>query len=505
MESCSARSSPVSTEIQSLRSTASLSVACCNGGQGGLFDFRHGVVRDVAYQQLLRERRGALHRRTADALAKRPSAQTPAGASRIGTHYDRAGDAAEARSYLARAGRAYAGLDAPAEAAAHLRRALGLSRASEHPESRFEIEIGTLLASALNTLDQSGEAAEVLESIGSSCAAPEDRLRLATASVEGGWARFSAGNDLSRGRSLVERGLFLASELPDAYRTITLAHSYLARMLTFDGELADAVRHIRRVAELAELAEGRADRPILVLGLYNESAVLCDAGRVTCARTSALRALGLARESESDLLQGVAEVAMANVHVFAGEPDEALCAAARGWEMGERSGQVGTRYNACLWSAYAHLLAGDPRSAHGAFERLTEINNRWPATFLHRSRGQLEIGAIDRAVELARECLERSPGRMVRARALSLLGLALGVGDPACAAQAERLIGEPISLAGALELFPYLAEAHQFLAELLHHRGEEERAAYYAARAVDGFASCGMPAHASDARRCCSA
>jgi len=502
MESCSARSSPVSTEIQSLRSTASLSVACCNGGQGGLFDFRHGVVRDVAYQQLLRERRGALHRRTADALAKRPSAQTPAGASRIGTHYDRAGDAAEARSYLARAGRAYAGLDAPAEAAAHLRRALGLSRASEHPESRFEIEIGTLLASALNTLDQSGEAAEVLESIGSSCAAPEDRLRLATASVEGGWARFSAGNDLSRGRSLVERGLFLASELPDAYRTITLAHSYLARMLTFDGELADAVRHIRRVAELAE---GRADRPILVLGLYNESAVLCDAGRVTCARTSALRALGLARESESDLLQGVAEVAMANVHVFAGEPDEALCAAARGWEMGERSGQVGTRYNACLWSAYAHLLAGDPRSAHGAFERLTEINNRWPATFLHRSRGQLEIGAIDRAVELARECLERSPGRMVRARALSLLGLALGVGDPACAAQAERLIGEPISLAGALELFPYLAEAHQFLAELLHHRGEEERAAYYAARAVDGFASCGMPAHASDARRCCSA
>jgi hypothetical protein len=94
---------------------------------------------------------------------------------------------------------------------------------------------------------------------------------------------------------------------------------------------------------------------------------------------------------------------------------------------------------------------------------------------------------------------------MVRARALSLLGLALGVGDPACAAQAERLIGEPISLAGALELFPYLAEAHQFLAELLHHRGEEERAAYYAARAVDGFASCGMPAHASDARRCCSA
>jgi tetratricopeptide (TPR) repeat protein len=191
--------------------------------------------------------------------------------------------------------------------------------------------------------------------------------------------------------------------------------------------------------------------------------------------------------------------------VFAGEPDEALCAAARGWEMGERVGRVGRRYNACLWSAYAHLLAGEPSLAHDAFEQLAEINDTGLTTLLHRSRGQLEIGAIDRAVELARECLERSPGRMVRARALSLLGLAMGLADPACGAQAERLIGEAISLAGALELFRYLAEAHQFLAELLHHRGEEERAAYYAARAADGFASCGMPAHASVARRCCSA
>ena len=43
-------------------------------GPEGLLNSRHGVVRDVAHQHLLRERRRALHRTVADALAKRPSA-----------------------------------------------------------------------------------------------------------------------------------------------------------------------------------------------------------------------------------------------------------------------------------------------------------------------------------------------------------------------------------------------------------------------------------------------
>ena len=244
------------------------------------------------------------------------------------------------------------------------------------------------------------------------------------------------------GRSLVERGLSLAAGLPNGYRTITLGHSYLARMLILDGEVAEATRHIRRAIELAE---GHADHPILVLGLYNESAVLCDAGRVACARSSALKALELARTSENDLLLGVAEVAMAKVHVFAGEPDEALFAAARGLERSERVGQVGARYNASVWSGYAHLLAGRPGSARDAFERLAEINDTWPATFLHRARGQLEVGAIDRAAELARECLERTPGRMVRARALAVLGLADGTRRPG-----SRLRGRGPHLRGDL-------------------------------------------------------
>ena len=87
------------------------------------------------------------------------------------------------------------------------------------------------LATSLNVLDHCGEAAAVLEAIEADPNTPADRLRVATASVQGGWARFSDGNDLVRGRRLIERGLSLADGIPEAHRTIALSHAYLARIL----------------------------------------------------------------------------------------------------------------------------------------------------------------------------------------------------------------------------------------------------------------------------------
>ena len=138
-----------------------------------------------------------------------------------------------------------------------------------------------LLATCLNILDHSGEAAAVLEAIETDPTAPEDRLRVATASVQGGWARFSDGNDPVRGRRLIERGLALADGIPEAHHTLTLGHAYLSRILILDGEVEAAARHSRRVTELAM---GRGDTAGLVVGLSNESAALCEGGRIDAGR-----------------------------------------------------------------------------------------------------------------------------------------------------------------------------------------------------------------------------
>jgi tetratricopeptide (TPR) repeat protein len=416
--------------------------------RSGKVDFCHGVVREVACEQLVRERRRSLHRRAADALTGLPSAGSADGASRIGYHYDRAGDAAAAAPHLVRAGRAYVDLDAPPRPR---RTALRLALASlPHRDHATEVE-SRCCRDLLNVLDHSGEAAAVLEAIEADPSEPADRLRVATASIQGGWARFSDGNDAVRGRRLIERGLALADGVPEAHRTLTLGHAYLARILILDGEVEAAVRHSRRVAELAT---GRGDTAGLVVGLYSESSALCDAGRIDAARDSAREARRLARELENEVLIGMAEAAMAKVHRFEGDPEGALEAVRRATAAGEKGRSSRGLYQAALWSAYAHLLAGDPKAARDEFERLAELNDTWPATFLHRARGRLEVGELGAAVDLARECLAREPARAIRARVLAVLGLAMGLSNAGASEEAEELLGESVSLCDSLASSP---------------------------------------------------
>ena len=89
----------------------------------------------------------------------------------------------------------------------------------------------------------------------------------------------------------------------------------------------------------------------------------------------------------------------------------------------------------------------------------------------------------------------------MRARTLRTLGLALGLARPGEIDRSEQLLGESVSLCDALSLRPLLAQAWAAHAELYRHCGQPDRAAGYAQRAAREFEACGMPAHATAARR----
>jgi class 3 adenylate cyclase/tetratricopeptide (TPR) repeat protein len=461
---------------------------------GGEYDFCHGVVRSGAEAQLVRERLTSLHRRIGDALAKRPLAETAGGASRIGSHYDRAGEALAAIPQLLRAGHAYAGLRALLEAVAHLRRAFELLRGLASPPPEFEAPVGLALASALAALDRTGEAAAVLESLDTERIGAEDRLRLAAVHVQAGWLRFSNENDVARGRALVERGLAAVQDLPDAGDTRVLAWSFLTRMELLDGRLEQALAAARSVAEHAS---ARGDRTSLAFARYNECAAYCEAGRIAEARSAAEDALALGNAAESDLIGGLAASALARVLLFEGDATGSLAAVTQADELAARSGQVGLRYLTEVVRGYAHLLRGEARPAHEAFEGLTALGAQWPSTLLHRARGALEIGELRAAVELARRALDAPRG--IRARALAVLGLATGLGAGR-GDEAEAYLEEAIDSCDALGLRPWLAEALGFHAELCARRGDVTRAAHYAARSADGYSRCGMHVHAAQVR-----
>ena len=470
-------------------------------GPHGEYDFCHGLVRSGAYAQLVRERRTALHRRVADVFAKRPGADSPGGAARLANHFDRAGDAAAALQYLQRAGNGYLALRALAEAAAHLRRALELVREVGGGDRRLEASLGVQLAGALAALDRSGEAAAVLEGLDVEAAAVGDRPRIAMARIQAGWVRFSHDNEIERPRRLVESGLRLAQDLEGAEDAALLGHGYLSRIELADGDLGRALAAARR---LCELATARADSTALVLGLHHESGVHGDAGRVAEARRVAARALFEAQGQANELSLGLAQLALARVHILEGEVESAFAAARCVEDAGQRLGQAAFAYHGAALRGQAHQLAGAPRAAHEAFESLAALNERWPSTWLYRARGALEIGDLDAAAEHAARCLAATPARSFRARALALRGLAIGL-TGGRRDEAEALLGESLELCDALGLRPALAEVQVFLAELCARRGDAARAQHHARRGHEEYAACGMPRHAELALRAADA
>ena len=462
----------------------------------GALDFCHGVVRSGAYAQLVRERRTGLHRAVADVLAKLPVGESADGAARIGQHYDRAGDGVQAARHLLRAGTGYTALRAFREATAQLGRAFELTRGEKVADPQLEAAIGLGLAGALGAQDRGGEAAAVLESLDLEGAGAGDRLRLAFARVQAGWLRFSNDNEVERGRRLVAEGVRLVEGLPGSDDVALLGNNYLARIELLDGEVERSLAAARR---MLELGIARGDFTSVAVARQHESAAHGEAGRVAEAQRVAREALFETRAVESDLAHGMVQLALARASLLAGELEAALAAAQRCSELAERAGQVGLRFNALAVRGHAHILMDAPREAHRSFEALLALNDRWPSTWLYCARGRLEIGDRRGAAEAAERCLSVEPPRAIRARALAVRGLAVGLASGGRDG-GEALLGAALDLAGALGLRPTVGEAQEFLAELCAKRGDAVRAERHAETAAREFESCGMPLHAARAR-----
>jgi class 3 adenylate cyclase/tetratricopeptide (TPR) repeat protein len=461
------------------------------------FEFRHVLTQQVAYDQLLLARRRVLHRRCADTLAARGLASTPDGASRIGSHYEQGDAPRRAIEHLARAGRAYLKTRAPDEAATHLQRAWEIQLREPDADPALRASVGLALSTAYNALDRAGKAGEVLESLQSEGLESRDRQRLARACIEGGWVRFSEESDAEAGRRLIERGIALTDGIPEESRVQIGAHAYLARLHSLDGEVGRSVAH----AECVEKLAGELDDSFFqMFGLGAKGSALCHSGDLKSAFAACLKSTALAEESENEVAIGFAQMFLAEVYVYLGKPREAIAAAERARSAGERSRQVAAMYQSTVWSGEAYLLQGQAARAVEEFEALAAINSNWPSTLLFQARGLVALGRWRGAVVAAEACLARRPPRLVRARALCVLGLALGLSEPPQLERAIDALDESRRLCEARGLLPHLAEVKGALAEVRARYGDLEQARDLAAQAVQIFESCRMHLHAQRVR-----
>ncbi|MBM6402136.1 ATP-binding protein [Phycicoccus sonneratiae] len=279
--------------------------------------FKHALLRDVAYDGILRTHRRAYHARVVDWLVEvsERSGRTDEYAFLVAEHADRAEDPSAAGWYLRAAGRA-ASVHAPEEALRLLDRGLDVAP-EDDPGLRFD-----LLAAREEVLDREGdrdgqqldvERMEVL--LGRLDAARRVRLHLARARLDFDTSRYdeavrwataaveesTAGDEeaLARGRLLAGKAFTWAGDAGRA-RTELAAAIEVADAAGLDAVAGEALRYLGMIAgnegdyagSLERLAAARlrfaaAEDPegegrVLV----QESATLYNLGRLAESRTA---------------------------------------------------------------------------------------------------------------------------------------------------------------------------------------------------------------------------
>jgi class 3 adenylate cyclase/predicted ATPase len=113
---------------------------------GATYIFKHALVRDAAYESLLKRRRQEVHARIAAAIEALFPQLVEAQPELVARHFSEGGQAEKAVPYWLRAGRLAANRSANTEAIAHLRKGLECAKALSRGESRSRLELSLQLA-----------------------------------------------------------------------------------------------------------------------------------------------------------------------------------------------------------------------------------------------------------------------------------------------------------------------------------------------------------------------
>jgi DNA-binding SARP family transcriptional activator/lipopolysaccharide biosynthesis regulator YciM len=314
------------------------------GDRSPAYDFSHEKLRALVYEETSLARRRLLHRRVAEALARRAKRRRETGslASQIAHHYRLAGQDAEAANYFRIAGKHARALYANRDALSHFRAALALG----HPDAaKLHEAIGDLhtllgdygaaLASyeASAALGEGDDLAGIERKLGSvyqrlgEWDLAGSHLEAALATQEGTdaahlyadlalVAQHQGRDDLALERA--NRALELAT---GDERALTRAHNVLGVLASGRGDLEEARRHLERSLTLAEAAGDPAAR---VAALNNLALAYRNGGDLEQALERAEAALALCislgdRHHEAALHNNLADLLHA-----AGRSEEAM-------------------------------------------------------------------------------------------------------------------------------------------------------------------------------------
>ena len=274
------------------------------------YRFKHALIQDAAYENLLKSRRQTLHRRIAEVLLDQFPATAAAEPELLAHHFTQAGLTEAAIEWWGKAGHRSLERSALLEAAAQFTQALGLiaalrsTPALRREQIKHQIALirplghvkGFAAPETKAAVEQARLLIEQAEALGER---PDDPLILfSVLSASWGLATVAFNGDVSR--ILAEQALLVAKGQA-ATVPLVRAHVMMGQTLLYAGEIAEAVTHFDKGLALYDPAKqgplrtlASADARVQLLGFGSWAAWIL--GYPEVALADANQSLKFARE-----------------------------------------------------------------------------------------------------------------------------------------------------------------------------------------------------------------
>lgn len=393
-----------------------------------VYSFKHALVRDAAYQSLLKRRRQQLHAQIARALEEGFADFVTIEPEILAHHFTEAGMIDRATNYWLAAGRRALSRSSNAEAVKHLRRGLDLSRQLASSPERVRKELDFYLALGPAVAATEGDAAYATSQVFSHARARlgdsatlEERMTI----LWGTYLAHSMRAEHGPALDVVRQCLALAVD-HDHPGVSALANRFMGQTLHFMGAFTDARIHLERTIALCA-TNPRTIETYRRFGVDDQvnslaflSTTLLILGYPEQAAAVAEKAESRARQIGRNFTIALALGNMVALGTIGGDAKRALAHADEAISLGVDNEFASIERRARFFRGALLAQAGDlqpgielMRSALAATERNSERNRRTlylgKLASAHAGLGEHEVGLrlLDEAVELAEATGER--------------------------------------------------------------------------------------------------
>ena len=418
-----------------------------------IFEFKHGLVQEAAYNSQLRRKRQQLHKRIAMTLEESFAETVLSKPELLAHHYREAALPAKAFGYALRAGDGAVARYAPVEARASFQEALDLAHSLPPSENawRAQIEAVLKLASVAQNRTHFEQDLRSLEQAFGLAEAINDRESLCRLQYWMGRITYILGR-FDRALELAGKALLIAEGLGGEDRFTAEPVNLLGRIHCLRGDAREAITYAARNVEQMRRLGNRIEEAAM-------SGVLAFAygmhGEFERARAAADHGIALSRQVEHLPTQAACLFFCGVVRGWHGELEGPVPEFDEALSLCERAGDVFRQYLLHGWRGQGYMLARRLANAEADLERCLELGDQIGTSFhrgafqAFRAKLHLSEGAVGEALRHSAEALEiatETAQAWSRSIALNIHAQALLALKPPRIEQAE------IDIKGAIEI-----------------------------------------------------